>query len=60
MEKAKKLIRTAADLKLYEIANMLGFSVDATYFSQSFYKYTGMLPSEFRQMAQNQKTNKGI
>lgn len=46
MEKAKELL-IKTDKKLYQIANMLGYS-DAKYFSRVFKTMTGMMPVEYR------------
>jgi two-component system response regulator YesN len=46
MDTAKELLRMT-ELKSFEIAERVGFS-DANYFSNSFKKYTGLSPSEFR------------
>lgn len=43
---SKKLLQNT-ELKLSEIAETLSFS-DAKHFSKTFFKYTGMLPSEYR------------
>ncbi|HEX2946872.1 MAG TPA: response regulator [Clostridia bacterium] len=46
MDTAKELLRMT-ELKSFEIAERIGFS-DANYFSNSFKKYTGHSPSEYR------------
>jgi len=46
METARELLKMT-DLKSFEIAERVGFS-DANYFSNSFKKYIGISPSEFR------------
>lgn len=46
METAKELLRMTG-LKSFEIAERVGFS-DANYFSNSFKKYIGISPSEYR------------
>lgn len=46
MDTARELLRMT-DLKSFEIAERVGFS-DANYFSNSFKKYTGQSPSEYR------------
>lgn len=48
IEKAKQLILSSGDLKVYEIAQQVGFGDNAAYFSQIFSKFTNMLPSEYR------------
>jgi Response regulator containing CheY-like receiver domain and AraC-type DNA-binding domain len=47
MEKAKRLIVERGDLRLYQIAQLVGYSDDGQYFCKSFKKYTGFSPSEF-------------
>lgn len=46
MENAKRLL-ASTELKTYEVASRVGYK-DPQYFSNSFKKYTGMTPSEFR------------
>ncbi len=46
MEKAKELLQNL-DSKLYDISYAVGYS-NPSYFSRQFKKYTGMLPSEYR------------
>ncbi|MDL2236315.1 response regulator [Christensenellaceae bacterium OttesenSCG-928-K19] len=46
MEKAKQLLASSA-LKTYEIAEQTGYN-DPQYFSNSFKKYTGLTPSEYK------------
>lgn len=46
IKKAKGLL-IGTDLKLYEIADLLGYN-DAKYFSRVFKKITGQLPAEYR------------
>ncbi len=50
MEKAKQLINNSVELKVYEVAEQVGFGDRTAYFSQVFRKYTGMLPSEYKSM----------
>jgi two-component system response regulator YesN len=52
MDTARELLRMT-DLKSFEIAERIGFS-DANYFSNSFKKYTGYSPSEFRNKSRGQ------
>ncbi|WP_028611583.1 response regulator [Paenibacillus harenae] len=47
VEKAKILMKSP-DLKLFEIAEMVGFE-NATYFTTVFKKLTGMIPGKFRE-----------
>lgn len=46
MNRAGKLL-TETELKLYEIADLVGYS-DANYFSKIFERHTGMKPNEYR------------
>lgn len=48
MEKAKELIKSNADYKIYEITEQIGFEDNTQYFSQVFKKYTGFTPSEYK------------
>lgn len=47
MKKAKDLLLTT-DLKVYDIAQQVGYS-DTKYFSKLFKKYTGKVPSKFKE-----------
>jgi two-component system response regulator YesN len=47
MESAKKLMEQDRELRIYDIALMLGYPEDAQYFSKLFKKYTGMTPKEY-------------
>ncbi|RAU96400.1 response regulator [Paenibacillus sp. YN15] len=47
MELAMELLRTRADLKVYDISRISGFPEDAQYFSKVFKKHTGMTPTEY-------------
>lgn len=47
LKHAKELLRNTT-LKIYEIADKVGYSVDSQYFSTSFKSKTGMSPSEYR------------
>lgn len=47
VEKAKELMKSP-DLKLFEIAEMVGFE-NATYFTTVFKKLTGILPGKYRE-----------
>jgi AraC-like DNA-binding protein len=49
MEKAKQLMDVNDELKMYEIARRVGLGDNAAYFGQVFRKYTGLLPSEYKQ-----------
>jgi Response regulator containing CheY-like receiver domain and AraC-type DNA-binding domain len=48
MEKAKQLLRTT-DMRAYEISFKTGFS-NSNYFSYAFKKYTGISPSDFKNL----------
>jgi len=50
MEKAKELIKSKKDYKIYEITEQIGLEDNTQYFSQVFKKYTGHTPSEFRRL----------
>ncbi len=50
MEKAKELIKSKKDYKIYEITEQIGFGDNTQYFSQVFKKYTGYTPSEYRKL----------
>jgi two-component system response regulator YesN len=50
MEKAKQLISMSASVKMYEVAQQVGLGDNAAYFGQVFRKYTGMLPSDYRDL----------
>ena len=53
MELAKELIIYDPDMKLSEIAGMIGFPEDGQYFSRAFKKKTGIAPSDFREMQEH-------
>ncbi|MEF2245445.1 response regulator [Paenibacillus sp. IITD108] len=48
MDRAKKLIDQAEDIKMNEIAEQVGFGNNPKYFSQVFKKETGYTPSEYK------------
>ena len=48
MEKAKQLLESLSDDKIYEVAARVGFGNNSQYFSQVFKQYTGLSPSEYR------------
>lgn len=50
MEKAKELIKSKKDYKIYEITEQIGLEDNTQYFSQVFKKYTGYTPSEYRKL----------
>lgn len=48
IQKAVQYISASEDVKVFELADMLGFGDNPQYFSQVFKKHTGLTPSEFR------------
>jgi two-component system response regulator YesN len=48
MEKAIEYIAEMDDVKVFELAEMIGFGDNPQYFSKVFKKYTGYTPSEFK------------
>ncbi len=48
IEKAKEILATSGEIKMYEVARRVGFGENVAYFSRVFRKYTGLLPSEYR------------
>jgi two-component system response regulator YesN len=50
MEKAKELIESFDDEKIYEVAKKIGFGDNPQYLSQLFKKYTGCTPSEYKSL----------
>ncbi|WP_435163314.1 response regulator transcription factor [Paenibacillus glycanilyticus] len=48
MDKALELIEASSDVKVFELAEQLGFGDNPHYFSQVFKKYTGKSPSDFK------------
>ncbi|MNB93309.1 HTH-type transcriptional activator Btr [compost metagenome] len=55
MESAKRLMEQERELRIYDIAVMLGYPEDAQYFSKLFKKYTGMTPTEYMRGSEGQK-----
>lgn len=49
IEKAKKILAKSMEVKIYEVAQQVGLGDSAAYFGQVFRKYTGMLPSEYKE-----------
>jgi two-component system response regulator YesN len=47
IEKAVECMRQDKDLKVFELAEKLGFGDNPQYFSQVFKRFTGLTPSEF-------------
>jgi len=56
IKKAKRIIESTKDFRIYEIAQQIGLGENVNYFSQMFRKYTGLLPSEYRAKVTNIKT----
>lgn len=49
MEKAKEVIESSDDDRIYEVASKVGFGNNPQYFSQLFKKHTGYAPSEYKE-----------
>ena len=47
IDEAKTLLQSRS-IKLYEVAIRVGYN-DSNYFTRQFKKYTGMIPSEYRE-----------
>ncbi|MDF2835816.1 MAG: two component transcriptional regulator, AraC family [Paenibacillus sp.] len=50
MERAMEMIGAGGDVKVFELAEQLGFGDNPQYFSQVFKKYTGVSPSEYKRL----------
>ncbi|ALS27948.1 two-component system response regulator [Paenibacillus sp. 32O-W] len=48
IRKATDILERTDDVKVFELAEMLGFGDNPQYFSQVFKKYTGCTPSEYK------------
>ncbi|QTM99154.1 response regulator [Sediminibacillus dalangtanensis] len=48
MEKAKRLIEETEQVKVFEVAEAVGFGNNPRYFGQVFKKHTGMTPTEYK------------
>jgi two-component system response regulator YesN len=48
IEKAIEMIKETDDVKVYEIADRIGFGDNPQYFSQVFKRHTGFTPSEYK------------
>jgi two-component system response regulator YesN len=48
IEKAIQIIETESDVKIFELAEKIGFGENSQYFSQVFKKQTGYTPSEYK------------
>ena len=46
--KAIELIEEMDDVRVFELAELLGFGDNPQYFSQVFKKHTGFTPTEFK------------
>ncbi|MBD8068191.1 response regulator transcription factor [Bacillus sp. PS06] len=55
MEKAKVLLETREDLKMFEVSELTGFGDKNHYFSLAFKKYTGMSPREYKSLFETSK-----
>ncbi|GBF77823.1 DNA-binding response regulator [Paenibacillus sp. 598K] len=49
MEQAKRIIAASDDIRIFELAEQLGYGDNPQYFSKVFKKYTGQTPSHFKQ-----------
>lgn len=49
MEQAKRIIAATGDIRIFELAEQLGYGDNPQYFSKVFKKYTGQTPSHFKQ-----------
>jgi two-component system, response regulator YesN len=48
IDKAIEMIETESDVKIFELAEKIGFGENSQYFSQVFKKQTGFTPSEYK------------
>lgn len=48
MERAKRIIAGSSELRIYEVARLVGFGNNTAYFGHLFREYTGMRPTEYR------------
>lgn len=51
IEKAKKLIQESMEMKVYEVANLVGYA-DSVYFNKIFKRLVGVTPLEYRNKIQ--------
>lgn len=47
---AQRLLQYDYDLRIAQVAEMVGYSPDGQYFSKAFRKEVGMSPTEYRDM----------
>lgn len=59
IDKAVELIRNNEDIKIFELAERLGFGDNPQYFSQVFKKYTGSTPSEYIKSPPHERCSTG-
>ncbi|MDU5109908.1 MAG: response regulator [Clostridium sp.] len=52
---AQRLLQYDSEMKISQLAELVGYSPDGQYFSKAFRKVTGMSPSEFREKLINKK-----
>lgn len=50
MERAKELIRSFPEMKMYEVAELVGFGADQQYFGNVFKKIVRMTPMEYKRL----------
>lgn len=48
MERAKRIIAGSSELRIYEVARLVGFGNNTAYFGHLFREYTGLRPTEYR------------
>lgn len=56
MEKAKQIMERSRDLRIYEVAELVGLGDNPAYFGQVFRRYTGIRPSEYRSRLSQRRT----
>ena len=55
MELAKRLLEYFTDIKVADLAMAVGYPPDGQYFTRVFKKYTGMPPSEYKNIGNSEK-----
>jgi|LSQX01.2.fsa_nt_gb two-component system response regulator YesN len=60
MEEAMRIMECCKDMKIYEIAELVGLGDNAAYFGQLFRKYTGVRPSEYRTRLSRHKARNAL